>query len=495
MAKFDAAVIGAGMGGLSASITLASQGQKVLLLEAQPQAGGKAGSLVLDGVRVDTGPSVLTLIDVFDALLRTAGTRLGEVVSLVRPNPAFRYLYADGAELDLYFKLTDTLKSIRDTLGARAEREFEAFMQYAARIWESASRAFVYGPAPSFAIVLLQSFRALGLLSAIDPLHTMQQAIESRIQSPHLRMLLSRYATYNGSDVRRAPATLNCIAHVELAMGGYGVEGGIYRLVEALVQTARKQGVTIQTETRVRKILLEKRRVVGVVLNSGERIEASCVIANADATQVAEALLPEGARHGISLDNPASMSGYNAIIRAARRRTAPRGVAHCVVFPADYQKEFSDIFERNTVPVDPAVYLCAPEVCHRAKGWPEHEPLFIMSNAPAQDETSDSSEADELAIQRMLERLRAARLIEPGDEVVWRRAPKDLAVAFPGSRGSIYGAASNSRTAAFHRPPNKIKKIAGLYLASASAHPGGGLPLAALSGTIAARAALADLKK
>jgi phytoene dehydrogenase-like protein len=469
--KCDAVIIGAGMGGLSAAITLASQGRKVCVLEARRQPGGKAGSLMLEGVRVDTGPSVLTLIDVFDTLFRTAGATIGDMVSLIRPSPAFRYVYADGVELDVHFELADTLESIANTLGSQAKLEFEAFMKYAARIWESASQAFVYGPAPSFALVLLQSFRALGLLSAIDPLHTMKQAIESRVQSPHLRMLLSRYATYNGSDVRRAPGTLNCIAHVELALGGYGVEGGIYRLVEALVETAEKLGVVIQTQARVEEILLEKRRVKGVALENRERIEASCAIANADA------------------------AGYNALIRARRRIDRPRGVAHCVLFPEDYEREFSDIFDRKSVPDDPTVYFCAQEVCHRVAGWSEHEPLFIMSNAPAWDEANKADRAGDSVAQRMLARLRDARMIEPQDRILWERAPKDLADAFPHSRGSIYGAASNSRTAAFKRPPNKIKRIPGLYLASGSSHPGGGLPLAALSGIIAARAALADFKK
>jgi phytoene dehydrogenase-like protein len=75
----------------------------------------------------------------------------------------------------------------------------------------------------------------------------------------------------------------------------------------------------------------------------------------------------------------------------------------------------------------------------------------------------------------------------------WRRTPTQLAADFPGSRGAIYGAASNDRFAAFKRPPNRVSGVPGLYLASGSAHPGGGLPMVALSGLAAADCLSDDL--
>ncbi|MCH9700070.1 MAG: CrtD protein, partial [Actinomycetia bacterium] len=90
------------------------------------------------------------------------------------------------------------------------------------------------------------------------------------------------------------------------------------------------------------------------------------------------------------------------------------------------------------------------------------------------------------------QRIRAAGLWSDGDALVWRRSPAELAAAFPGSRGAIYGAASNDRFAAFKRPPNRLAGVPGLYLASGSAHPGGGLPMVALSGLAAADSLLTD---
>jgi phytoene dehydrogenase-like protein len=127
-------------------------------------------------------------------------------------------------------------------------------------------------------------------------------------------------------------------------------------------------------------------------------------------------------------------------------------------------------------------------------GWAEAEPVFVMANAPAEPASGSRATgvwaALEIAVER---RIRAAGLWGGGDSVVWRRTPADLAGTFPGSRGAIYGAASNDRFAAFRRPPNRVPGVAGLYLASGSAHPGGGLPMVALSGLAAADCLSNDL--
>ncbi len=489
--KWDALVVGAGIGGLCAAVRLAAAGLRVHVLEATEQPGGKAGSVVIEGVRVDTGPSVLTLIQVFDELFRRAGTRMRDELTLLAPDPAFRYVYPDGVTLDIHHRPEQTLASVERTLGVEARGELEAFLRYAARIWNAAAPAFVFGPAPTMATVVRQGWRAMGILASIDPLRSMRSAVYRRVRSPHLRTLLARYATYNGSDFRRAPATLNCIAHVELALGGYGVQGGIYALVEALVRVAQRLGVVISCSSQVERISVAHRRVKGVELSDGERIDCERVIANADARYVANRLLPAGLRHGIALRGPASMSGYNAVFRSRRRAGQHRRVAHTVVFPRAYEQEFADIFDRSRPPLEPTVYLCAQEVCHQVGAWPEHEPVFAMANAPPVDEAQPAEPPDFFGFaERVRQTVGRSGLLEDDDCKVWERTPLDLARLYPCSRGSIYGMASNSRDAAFRRPPNALPRVPGLYLASGSAHPGGGVPLAAISGRVAAEAAL-----
>ncbi|HEY5151209.1 MAG TPA: FAD-dependent oxidoreductase, partial [Mycobacterium sp.] len=373
-------VVGAGIGGLAAALALAARGLPVRVVEAGQRPGGKAGIVEVDGVEVETGPSVLTLPEVFAGLFARAGLRLDEVVELRRLDPGFRYRYADGCVLEVAHDPQETLAGVRSALGAAAEAELASFLAYSRKIWEAAAPHFVLGPAPTWTVMVGLALRHPRALLAVDPLRSMAAAIDRHVREPHLRMLLRRYATYNGSDPRRAPATLNCIAHVELALGGYGVQGGIHALVRALVAAIEVRGGVIECGAPVERVLVEGGTAVGVALAGAGQRRGRAVVVNADVGLLREGVLPDAGRH---LPAPAapSMSGWTGVLRAARRVDRP---PHEVLFPADYDAEFADIFDRDRPPAAPTVYLCAQERCHGRAGWAEAEPVFVMANAPAE---------------------------------------------------------------------------------------------------------------
>ena len=487
--NLDVAIIGAGLGGLSAAIHLAAQGLSVEVFEAQNTPGGKAAQVCLDGVWADTGPSVLTMTHTLDDLLKVAGTSLDEAIELVEPCPSFRYDYTDGCIIDVYPKLEDTLYEIEKKLGQKHRVEFENFLSYSKNIWNASAPHFLYGPAPTWASMIQLAFRHFSLITKVDPLRSMNKAIFSHVSSPHLRMLLQRYATYNGSDPRVAPATLNCIAHVELALGGFGVQGGIYTIISTLVDCAKKLGVRFHFNTPVQKIILKKKTVRGLILKDGNIIKANNIVANADSAFLKHQLLPTQ-QNTIRIPQPFSMSGWTGIFRAGH---SIERVAHTVVFPKNYQQEFSDIFDKNIPPNEPTIYLCAQSTCHHRKGWDDAQPVFVMINTPPEPPQNPSPKHQWREVQKKVESILINRNWKNKDEsFLWTRTPTELAKQYPGSRGAIYGASSNNRFAAFTRPPNSIPQISGLYLASGSAHPGGGMPLALLSGKASSIALLKE---
>jgi 1-hydroxycarotenoid 3,4-desaturase len=473
----DALIVGGGLGGLSAAVCLAARGLSVEVLEGADAMGGKAGITVLDGVEVDTGPSLITLVDVIDGVFQDAGTRLRDEVELRVPEGGFELVFPD-ARVRLGHGLQGTLDGIGEGLGWRARSEAEAFLEYARVIWEEAAPAFVLGQAPgALSMLKLGPAKWMRLLKA-DPFRTMWDGIRAHVSDPRLLATFARFATYNGSDPRRAPATLNCIAWVELGLGGYGIEGGVHELARALVRVGQRLGVSFQTGARVARIDADGRGVRGVTLADGRRLSAPVVVCNADVNHLASTLLPGS----VPPVRDPSTSGWTAIVRDTRRERP----AHAVRFGARYEEEFVDLFDHRRPPQDPTVYVCAQEKAHGRAGWTDDEALFVMVNAPAGDGPLGEVGA------RALERLRAERWIQPDARVVWERTPSQLAARFPGSDGALYGAASNSPFAAFSRPSNAVPGVPGLYLASGSAHPGGGVPLVMQSGRMAAACVLRD---
>lgn len=480
-------VVGAGIGGLTAALSLADH-HEVLLFEAGERPGGKADEILLDGLPCDTGPSVLTLPQIFEQIFADIGEEFKEHVRLIEHSPAFRYIWPDGQRFDVHHDLVQTLESVEHVFGHAASQDLQAFMAYAQKIWDSAAPPFVLGPAPTFWRVLQMLPTHLAQLGTIDPLRSMRAGIAHYIASPRLRMVLERYATYNGSDVRAAPATLNCIAHVELALGGFGIDGGIHALVKAIETLARRKGVIFEYGAPVRGLSVQSNQVRGVTLHDGRTVTSDAVVCNADVAHLVADLLPDNARHRLT-EPPRSMSGWTAIVRTTR---GPH-TAHTVAFPRDYSAEFSDIFDHRRPPRHPTVYACDPAVAHNRPVWTDGtRPVFLMANAPAVA-ADDSDEDYALLKKQVLIRAENTGLIHADDPVVWERSPRALEQRFPRTGGALYGGASNDPLAAFRRPPNRVGSVGGLYLASGSAHPGGGLPLCAMSGKQAAIALHRDL--
>ncbi len=485
------AIIGAGMGGLASALSLSQRPNlEVSVFEAADSPGGKMGVAHHQGVRFDTGPSLLTLPHILDELLADRGYALAEELTLFQPDPVTRYRFPDGSSFEVHPSLEATGESIRQNLGDQSAREFQGFMSYARDIWEAASPYFIMGSAPTVLTPFSMGLKAIQAFRKIDSTSTMVGAIDQRISDPRLKSVLLRYATFNGSDPREAPATLNCITWVDMGLGGHGVVGGIYEIALALERLAADGGVRFHYGAPVRSI--ERRDGVFYLHLPDRQVSADRVIVNADVRHLVDDLWSHSTPRKLSNAPPRSTSGWNAVLKA-RRRPASRRAAHEVLFPdRPYIEEFGDLFDRHIPPTEPTVYLCAKEKAHRADGWTEHEPLFLMANAPPC--TASSKPIDWIRYEeKVLARLRQSELIDEADQVIWRRSPEDLAARFPGSQGSLYGAASNSKFSAFQRPANSAPGIDGMYLASGSAHPGGGVPLCLQSGRQAATELLQDL--
>src|SRR5690242_16120266 len=202
-------VVGAGAGGLAAAIRLAKVGHDVDVHERSGVAGGKLGVYERDGFRFDTGPSLLTLPQVF--------TDLELSLPLAPLDPVVRHFFPDGTVLDS--SSTHFGEEIAQSLGPAAAAEWERFWARASRIWRASWRSVLRHPVTPATLAGL-SWR-LTDLAAIAPGRSLRHLGYRYFDDPRLRALLDRYATYTGTDPRRAPAALAAIPYAELAFGGW----------------------------------------------------------------------------------------------------------------------------------------------------------------------------------------------------------------------------------------------------------------------------------
>jgi len=454
--------------------------------------GGKLGSHAAAGFRWETGPSLLTLPQVFDDLLGLAGTSLAAACRPVRLDRTCRYDFADGSTFTTRSDPAATRAAV-EALAPGSGPAWDRWAQRAARVWETAERTFFAGPVED-PRALLGRMRSPADLLAIDPLPSLHRRAATTFSDPRLVQWACRYATYAGSDPWRVPATLGCIPHIEQAHGCWALLGGLATLADALTEAAAALGVTVTTGTEVAALLTDgpAGALTGVRLASGEIVTAEVVVADVDAAHLYADLLPDRAGRRRVRAAGRSTSGLVLLLGAEGHTEALDH--HTVLFSAGYRQEFADL-AAGRPPDDPTVYVCAADRTDPTAAPAGHESLFVLVNVPSSDDPAaawTSGRADAYA-ERVLDALER-RGLDLRRRIVHREVitPAHLSARHRAVGGAIYGTSSNGRRAAFTRPPNRGRRP-GLYLVGGSSHPGGGLPLVALSARIVADMVAADL--
>lgn len=485
-------MIGAGVGGLAAAARLAAAGHRVAVHERAATHGGKLGTYRRDGFTFDTGPSLLTLPQVFDDLFAATG---GPADLPIEPvDPVCGYTFADGTRLDLPHDAAAVPGALDAALGPGAGAAWAALYARSARLWDLVGEPVLGRPLR--ARDLARFGTRVRDLRLVAPWRTLRGLGEELLPDPRLRAWLDRYATYSGSDPRRTPAVLSVTPYVEQRFGAWWVRGGLRRLGDALLSRCRELGVAVHLGSAVDAVTTGGRGVTGVRLADGTAVPADVVVSDADADVLYGRLLRRpaaprdrlgafAARAALRRASP-SVAGF--VLLLALDGPDPPGPAHRVWFPADYDAEFDALFRRPAPVPDPTVYVHAP--ADPALAPPGCAGWFVLVNAPAHDPERgvdwDAPGLRERYAERVLDVL-AERGTDVRPRLRWCevRTPADLERGTGAPGGAIYGTASHGARAALLRPANR-SPVRGLYLVGGSAHPGGGLPIVALSARIVA---------
>jgi len=486
-------VIGSGAGGLATAARLAANGKSVTVLEQANYFGGKLAAYRRDGFVFDTGPSLFTLPAVYRDLFLKTGAPLEEAVDLQPLDPAFRYQFSDGATVVMPgVGAGQCADALADGLGGKAASEWRSLIKRGGAMWQITREPFLQSPFNGWRGVMSLAKNPRDV-QTIAPFTTLRSLGENTFSDKRLVTLLDRYATYTGSDPRKAPAVLATVPYVEQTFGAWHLGGGISTLATALVKRCQDLGVELRANTDVISITTVGSKITGVRTRDDESLSANIVVANADAGQVYGSLINSAAAQKINNEiakSTPSLGGF-VLLLAVTGRT-PGLQHHNVWFPEDYDAEFDSIFGRKTMPVnDPAIYVCLPDD-PLMRPDTDHESWFVLVNAPRHGNGSNGTmNWDEPGLAEHyadhLLTVLARRGMDVRPRIRWReiRTPADLERGVRAPGGAIYGTSSNGARAAFTRPANE-SPINGLYLVGGSSHPGGGLPLVGMSAEIVA---------
>ena len=497
MSNARVAVIGAGIGGLVAAALLARRGLDVTVLERAAAPGGKMREVAIGNARLDAGPTVFTLRGVFEEIFSEAGASLDEHIKLHPVATLARHAWSPHERLDLYADRKRSADAIGALAGPDEGRRYLAFCADARAIYRTLERTFIRASRPNpLSLVGRVGWRGLADLWRIRPFATMWRALGEHFRDARLQQLFGRYATYCGSSPFQAPATLMLVAHVEQE-GVWLVDGGMHRLAQALQRVATAHGASFRFGAEVSRIEAAAGKVSGVQLADGERLPVDAVIANTEAAAIGRGLFGTAAATAVPRRAPATRS-LSAITWSAVAKTSGFPLLrHTVFFSRDYAAEFEDIFRQRRLPASPTVYVCAQDRDDGDEAAAQSpERLLCLMNAPANGDVHRFTEAEVADAQaRAFGQLaRCGLQVNLSAEQTVATTPSDFERLFPGTGGALYGPASHGWQASFARPGTHTR-LPGLYLAGGSTHPGPGVPMAALSGRLAAEAVLEALRQ
>jgi phytoene desaturase len=475
-------VIGAGIAGIASAIRQAVKGHEVAVYEANAYPGGKLSAFRSGDFRFDAGPSLFTMPQYVDELFTLAGKNPKDEFTYEKLETVCRYFYEDGTRINAWANRDKLAEEIALKTKDPAS-SVHKFLDYSARIYGITHAIFL-----EKSLQRIQSFlnwetlKAIFRFPKIDPFRSMNTANTDFFKDDKTIRFFNRYATYNGSNPYKAPATLNVIPHLEQHFGAYFPNGGMVAITESLVKLAENLGVKFNYHARVEEILVEDKKVNGIRLN-GEIIPADRVISNMDIWFTYRQLLKNEVAPKRILSQERSSSAL--IFYWGIKAKFPELDLHNIFFSEDYKKEFAAIWEQQAIDVDPTIYVNISAKYQTEDAPKGAENWFVMINVPANtgqnwDKLIAETRKNILQkLSRMLNRDIAPLIVS--EELL---DPRNIEQKTASYQGSLYGTSSNNQFAAFLRHANFSSKIKELYFVGGSVHPGGGIPLALLSAKI-----------
>jgi phytoene desaturase len=476
-------VVGAGLGGLSAACHLAGRGHEVVVVDRESVPGGRAGVVEEGGFRIDSGPTVLTMVGLLEQTFAATGAGLEDHLTLRLLDPTYRACFPDGSELRVRPDRNEMVDEIRTFAGAGEAAAFERFCSWLGRIYRLELPHFIDRNYDS-PLDLARDPMALVRLVRLGGLRKLAPTVAGFFRDERLRRIFSFQSMYAGLSPFEALAIYSVITYMDMVEGVYFPEGGMHEVPRALTNAAEKAGATFQFATPVERITRHADgSVQGVRLSSGELIAADAVVCNVDVAVAYRSLL------GLSAPLVAGRGRYSPsciVWLAGVRGTLPAGAEHHNIhFGKSWREAFTALLADGRRMPDPSILVTSATASDPSLAPDGATTLFALEPAPNLDGSVDwASERprlrDELAN-------RVGALGYPVEDVVVERLtdPRDWE-AQGLERGTPFALAHRFFQTGPFRPGNVDRRIPGLVFTGMGTVPGVGIPMVLISGRLAA---------
>jgi phytoene desaturase len=473
-------VVGAGFAGLSAALHLAGRGREVTVVERNAWPGGRAGRRDIDGYRIDTGPTVLTMPDIIDEAFAAVGETLSRRVELLPLDPAYRAMFTDGSSIDVHTDADRMAAAVRDFAGSQQAQGYLRLREWLSRLYRTEFAGFIASNFDSPLGLLNGQLARLTMLGGFRRWDTM---VKRHISDPRLQRVFTFQSLYAGVAPQHALAVYAVIAYMDTVAGVFFPRGGVRALPDAMAAAAADAGVRFCYGSTVTALERAGERITAVHTDSDDRIACDAVVLTTELPQT-YGLLGRRPRRLLPL-RPAPSAVVAHVGSAA---VDAKGAHHTILFGDAWDQTFTDIIRDGRLMTDPSLLVTRPTASDPLLAPPGRDLLYVLAPAPNLSRGDiDWSRTGDAYAHSLIDVVQQRLLPGLGDDA------QLLHVDTPGdwaTQGMVAGtpfalAHTFAQTGPF-RPANTVRGVDNAVLAGSSTLPGVGVPTTMISGRLAA---------
>jgi phytoene desaturase len=480
-------IVGAGPGGLSAGMLLAHNGYQVDIYEQNSYFGGRNGHIQLGDYLFDIGPTFFLMKSILEEIFRETGRNLEEYVKLYHLDPMYRLSFSNEQE---FFPSTDRTKM-------RAEME---------RIWPGSAAGYerymtkerikydklipcLQMPYSSPLDYLKWQF--LSSLPYLDAHKSLYNHLGNYFNGQDQITSFCFQAKYIGMSPWKAPATFSIISFIEHAEGVYHIQGGLHRLSEAMAKVVKEEGGSIHLNKKVKRVLLEKRRIIGIELDDNTVETADYTVINADFAHAMTHLFDDS---DLKKWNKAQLekklfSCSTFMLYLGVNKIYDDIPHHSIVFAEDYRRNVEEISETYQLSEDCSFYIQNAGVTDQTLAPAGKSTIYVLVPVPnlkAEVNWREQKSVFREKIYTLLETRGGLKDLRKYVEAELIVTPDDWLNRYSVYNGATFNLGHNTAQMLSLRPHNQFEEFRQCYLVGGGTHPGSGLPTIYESGRISA---------
>jgi diapolycopene oxygenase len=477
-------IIGGGLGGMSAAISLAAlPGYDITLIEKNSHLGGKLNVKDVKGYSFDLGPSILTMPHIFEALFNKHQRKMSDYIQIEPVRPHWRNFFEDGTTIDLTHKIDDMLSNKALTQSDLVD--LKAYYAYTEKIYGvSAMVAFDHQLENTWEAMRFKP--SVSIFQNMDYFATMDQGVRRYIKNPYLIDILNYFIKYVGSSPYDAPALMNLLPYIQWKYDLWYVKGGMFNISNGMVKLINElPQIKVMTKAEVVGVDKHDHQVQTIHLKSGKTLTADLVVSNMEAIPFYEKITKESKGFIAKYQRKFEPACSGFALHLGTDKVYPQLAHHNFFYSKNSKLNFANIFHKHRLNEDPTIYLVAPMRTDPSQGPKGGDIIKILPHIPYLNPKKPFTDADYNQFKHhVLDKLERMGLTDLRKHIVVEElwTPQTIQDMYYSNRGSIYGVVASKNKNMGFKIPKRSKLYRNVYFVGGSVNPGGGMPMVVLSG-------------